>query len=136
MSWFNNSFNPMLGPNDIKIEFDGSVFFEVMDPDTGEKTCLKIDSIIGQEASRTPGVGDYILREELIEPEMKEEEKKKESLWDRDFKIDLDWEEEVVDNFIEVGEIYPISSKELEQALQAYADSGITSNDKSLSWLK
>ena len=121
MGWFNNSFSPMVGPNDIKIEFDGSVFFQVIDPDTGEETYLKIDCIIGQETKETPGVGDYVLSEEKIMPEIVE---KKKSLWDEEFNIDLEedsqeqsllsWDE-VVDRLCKVGEIYPITSKELEE---------------------
>jgi hypothetical protein len=52
----------------------------------------------------------------MPEPEVKEEIKKK-SLWDEEFKIDFDWEEEIVDKFTEVGEIYPITSEELEKTL-------------------
>lgn len=89
MGWFNNSFSPMVGPNDIKIEFDEGVFFQVIDPDTGEETYLKIDCIIGQETKEVPKVGDYILSEEKIMPEIVE---KKKSLWDEEFKIDIDWE--------------------------------------------
>ena len=101
MGWLNNSYSPMVGPNDIKIEFDGSVFFQVIDPDTGEETYLKIDCIIGQETKETPGVGDYILSEEKILPELEVKEEKKKSLWDEEFKLEeqsssswsIDWED-------------------------------------------
>lgn len=90
-----NSFSPSyydLNMADVKIDFDEGVYFEVIDPKTGEVSYLLISSLIGQETSKTPGVGDYVLKEEKILPEIKENKKK--SLWDEEFKIDLDWEDD------------------------------------------
>lgn len=94
-----NSFTPSyydLNMADVKIDFDEGVYFEVIDPETGKVSYLLISSLIGQETSKTPGVGDYVLKEEKIIKEVK-----KKSLWDEEFKMrelrpsswDIDWED-------------------------------------------
>ena len=65
-------------------------------------------------------MGDYVLSEEKILPELEEEVKEeKKSFWDEEFKIDLEedssnWEK-AVDKLCEIGEVYPITKEELEE---------------------
>lgn len=104
-----NSFLDYATTTDVKIEFDGEVYFEVLDPDTGEASYLIIDALIGRETKKKPETGAIVLKEEkvgeregtLLESSFEKEETKK-SLWDEEFKIDLDyiesfkeWNEEV-----------------------------------------
>lgn len=99
-----NSFNPSyydLKMTDVKIDFVEGAYFEIIDPDSGEVSYLKISTLIGQETKEVPKVGDYVLSEEKIRPELEAKEEKKKSLWDEEFKMEeqsssswsIDWED-------------------------------------------
>ncbi len=61
-----NSFLDYAYSTDVKIEFDEPVFFEVINPNTGAVSYLKIQAVIGQETNDIPGEGNIILKEERL----------------------------------------------------------------------
>lgn len=61
-----NSFLDYATTTDVKIEFDGEVYFEVLDPDTGEASYLIIDALIGRETKKKPETGAIVLKEEKV----------------------------------------------------------------------
>jgi hypothetical protein len=61
-----NSFLNYANTTDVKIEFDGEAYFEVLDPDTGEASYLIIDALIGRETDKKPETGAIVLKEEKV----------------------------------------------------------------------
>lgn len=61
-----NSFLDYATTTDVKIEFDGEVYFEVLDSDTGEASYLIIDALIGRETKKKPATGAIVLKEEKV----------------------------------------------------------------------
>ena len=55
---------------DFRIEFDQEkegVYFQVVDPDTGEKVYIRLKTLWGVKANKEPEEGEYILEERLVE---------------------------------------------------------------------
>ena len=105
---------------DVKVEFDRGQepFWEVIDPDTGEVSYFKISQIYGVEVKEGPKEGDIVIKEEKIEEKKKRGLRREvPGLFEEVAWIDdSDWKE-AVDKFSQVGEVYPITSKELEETL-------------------
>jgi hypothetical protein len=116
-----NSFLDYATTTDVKIEFDGEAYFEVLDPDTGEASYLIIDALIGRETDKKPETGAIVLKEEkvgegegtLFGNSLGKEEG---TLFSFSAESSL-WDEELIDKFIGVGEVFPATSKEIKEAL-------------------
>ena len=86
---------------DFRIEFDQEkegVYFQVIDPDTGEKVYIRLKTLWGVKVDKEPEEGEYVLEERLVEGSSSVEIVPDEPFWSvEDFKKEWEKKKDIID---------------------------------------